>query len=232
MRRPQASKSTRFFGSTVSVLALGTVLAGCAAPGEVSVPAESAQQATTLERIDFNPDVPLGRDLAIINKDRSLRLGATSDEALSVFPAPARSYPFSTLPAQFGKGFKATGWDSDLRSFGCILYGEGSDRDVVVLAMETQDSVSEDDVASAIALYKKQYGEPQLNLPGKDVQYMIWERPERRLMLNVSTNSKGSRALTVAVGVPQVMGELGITQDQARTDWASAKETLSGKPAG
>lgn len=232
MKPRLASKSTRFSASTASAILLASLLVGCAAPGEVSVPdGGDGQGDATLETIAFDTRVPIERDLAIFNGEVGLRLGTTKDRAIEVFPALAKSYPFSALPAQFGKEFKAVGWEGDQISFGCITLPVDG-KETVVLAMVTIEDASDDAVASALEKYKKEFGDPQFSLPGNRVIYHFWDRPGRRLMLNVSTSGSGHRSLTVVLGAPQAMTELGMSHERAKTDQTKALEGLSSQAAG
>lgn len=232
MRHLQAFRSTRFCPSTASVCLLALLAAGCATPGEVSVPGQASDEdEPKLKSISFDARVEPGTDLALINGDDKLFVGDEEGRALAVFEGPSGSYPFSSLPTRFDKTFRAIGWKASSISFGCILY-QVDKTERVVLAMYTRESVDRNAVNEVVAEYEQAFGQPSSVVSGNKVSYRFWARRGRRLMVNTATDTGGKMALTVAVGELTVMDELSMEPAAAADDRQEALARLARKNSG
>jgi hypothetical protein len=216
--------------SLAPALVVALAAAGCATPKKVTVPPEE----TKLTTISFDRIVDVAEDLLLYNGNDPLVLGKTRAEALQVFEPPADSRSISALPANLGKDFTASGWESENLSFGCISFEHVSGPEdgepvpeQVVFAMYTQDAVDEDIVTKTVSRYTQEFGEPTNTIPGRQIRYWFWIRPKRWLMVNTSVSQSGRTAVTVALGAPQIMREMRMAVDLARADQALAIERLS-----
>lgn len=192
-------------------------------------------EAELVNTIVFEPNVTSDEDLALFNGDFSLRLGATRQRALQVFEPPQKSMPVSALPPKFGESFSAIGWETDNLSFGAMMYKpklgpeDESPAESLVLAMYTQDNADEKTIEETVTRYTAEFGDPTHVLlpPGGMVRYWFWIKPRRWLMVNSSLDHQKKLAVTVALGAPQVMRELGMAVNVARVDQQKAIDRLN-----
>lgn len=231
MKPQQASRTIRSSRSRVSLLAL-LLLAGCATPERVSINgAKPENGVATLDEISFTLRSQ-GDDLALVYGDRSLFLGVDREEAREAFAPLDKALEFSNKPAQFGDKFGAFGWETNDFAFGCITFEQVdtatmAKSKVVVQAMYTVENATEEAIEAVLLRYRELYGEPASEDPGARIGYWFWYRPGRRLMVNTSTTPEGKRALTVAVGEPQVMTLLGMSVEQSGKDKKAAIQRLN-----
>lgn len=233
MKHQQADKNIASWQSKANLYIL-LFVAGCASPSEVKVSNGASAPEINLETASFVPSVDTNADFGLYNGTAHLELGVKRDKALEVFPAPKESQRMNLLPHGFGPDFGTFGWETEEQAFGCltlsvrdpdtkkILY-----RDLVVLALLTREDVSAGEVGETLSVYTEAYGEPTEKFPGDKVNYTFWGNAFRRLMISSTLDQAGNRSLTIAIGAPQVMSELGMSPKQASLDQKSALSRLS-----
>lgn len=225
MKHPLAFKSIKSFLSTTSVLLVVFAL-GCTAPEQITVDGDTGADAKPLEKLDYTLEVEDEGDLGLWKGDQAVYVGDTVQESLQVFEPPNKSYSVASLPDGFGEDFTANGWDMRGHSFSCILY-----KGKTVLALYTQDEISEEEITVALAdvvqQYRGEYGPPQDSHLGTRIEYYFWFTDDRALMINTAVDANDSFSLTVAVGVPEVMEHLRMDRTFAEEDKAEALRSLT-----
>jgi hypothetical protein len=156
-----------------------------------------------------------------------VRVGATYEDAVSVFAAPTGWWTRDDLPPSIGPPFDARGWQTKGEGFGTILY-----KGRVAAAVYELDRTSGDRLDELLGWQQTANGTAWTVLPGKFVRYWFWRSGMRSnpgdqvLMVCATEIQAGKINVTASIGTQSVMDALSMTPETASRDQKTAEKLI------
>jgi len=208
------------------LIAFGVI--GCSSGGSSAPAVAKADFSGTL-------DLAVPTQLRLRNFRKDLQLGETVESALEVFPAPAKSYPFTDLPPGLKAPFEAKGWETPEGGFGVITY-EGR----IAIAMrqyESYDLSKVDALVEQVRLANRELT-PKM-MVGQKSRFWMWVDGGYRLLISVLPTSESRGVVAVTLGDQSLMDYLGLQPSESNlpaTEIEGTPQTsdtnLSSEPTG
>ncbi len=190
-------------------------MAGCDGVSPVAAPDE--QTVLTPEELVLE-GAPAGK-LALSVDGTRLQLGGALETAfVGNFSKPSGAYAVSELPSGFSQDFRAIGWERDSRHF--VALGLN---DQLLLAMDIREQLTGAELTRRTTAIEELNGAPSVSLESESSTVLIWEGSGERLVLVQVNHPREGKAearfsMTVALGRPRVMNQMGMGVADLRED--------------
>ena len=160
---------------------------------------------------------------SLISAERRLSIGDSERSAFETFTKSREAFESTKPPPKLATDLlKARSWEDDRQGFG-VLTRDGR----VLFAMRTVTGANREDIDEDIAMYRGAFGTEQLiTIEGRQVSYWFWEGTLIRLMICVDSTAKGSKTITIALGLNAIMDSLRMNRIDAPKDLAAAEGIL------
>ncbi len=185
-------------------------MAGCVNPEKLDLSPKPL--FSSVEKV---PAPNFGRSSSIVleNDGTKLHVGDPGQKAFGLYEKPKKSYEFRDLPAQFGEGFRARGWESDIESYGVITF-----EDQLAVAVRTLLKVEEARVQEAIRNVRYEAGKEIQAVTSSKSRYWFWEVGRHRKMICAMDTGNEEFTLTIAIGENNAMTGLRMSVQHAERD--------------
>lgn len=173
-------------------------------------------------------DLAVPTQLRLRNFRKDLQLGETVESAFEVFPAPAKSYPFSDLPPGLKPPFEARGWETTEGGFGVITF-EGRIA-IATRQYEHYDLSKVDALVEQVRLANRELT-PKI-MVGQKARFWMWVDGGYRLLISVLPTSDTRGVVSVSLGDYALMDYLGLQPSESNSPAtevpASPEDTATG----
>ncbi len=209
-RNTKSWQSNQYRGLWLIAIGGSVAMAGCGDPERLDLSPKPL--FSSVEKV---PTPNFGRSTTIVlrNEGETLHVGDPGQKALSLYAKPKKSYEFRDLPAQFGEGFRARGWESDLESYGVITF-----EDQLAVAVRTLLNVEEARIQEAIRNARYEVGKETQVVTASKSRYWFWEVGRHRKMICAMDTGNKEFSLTIAIGETSAMTGLRMSVQHAERD--------------
>lgn len=180
-------------------------LYGCSGQ-EGSVAQVPVQKGLSLITTEYSD----GGTLKLPHNRKSLRLGASEEEAMSVFPRPSRGFPIDEAIPGFPTEYRAHGWEGSDDGFGVILRDGRT-----FLAMYEKEAMTVDDFADILEQVRVANNLDRFSAVSKNgADYWYAGVGEEVIVLSRIAGLQKRYQVTVTLGHIQLVKALGILKDE------------------
>ncbi|HLO97293.1 MAG TPA: hypothetical protein VK171_01750 [Fimbriimonas sp.] len=181
------------------------LLYGCSGQ-DASVAQVPVQKGLSLITTEYSE----GGVLKLPRNRKNLRLGASEEEALNVFPRPSRGFPIDEAIPGFPSEYKAHGWEGSDDGFGVILRDGRT-----YLAMYEKEAMTADDFAEILEQVRVANNLDRFSAISKNgADYWFTKEGEEVIVLSRIAGLQKRYQVTVTLGHIQLVKALGILKDE------------------
>lgn len=181
------------------------LLSGCASQDGIAseIP---VQKGLSLIKTEFDD----GGVFKLPRNRRNLRLGASEEEAMVVFPRPSRGFPIDETIPGFPAEYKAHGWEGNEDGFGVVLR-DGR----IFAAMYQKEAMTADDFADALEQIRVANSLDRFNAVSKNgADYWYVVQGDEAIVLSRIPGVQKRYQVTVTLGHVDLLKALGILRDE------------------